>query len=58
MQLLSMSRPPQTTNTQHHAPRLKLKPRQLKRQKLRELLLTEEPQPEIRPEPVRWNPLG
>ena len=36
----------------------RLKPRQLKRQKLQELLQWDRPQPELRPEPVQYKPLG
>jgi hypothetical protein len=36
----------------------RLKPRQLKRQRLRELLEWDRPQPELRPEPVHYKPLG
>jgi len=36
----------------------RLKPRQLKRQKLRDLELWDRPQPELRPEPVQYKPLG
>ena len=38
--------------------RPRLRPRQLKRQKLKELLQWERPQPELRPEPVQYKPLG
>jgi len=34
------------------------KPRQLKRQRLLELLQWDRPQPELRPEPVQYKPLG
>lgn len=37
---------------------LRLKPRQLKRQRLCELLEWDQPQPELRPEPVHYKPLG
>ncbi|MDB5887086.1 MAG: hypothetical protein JWR74_3257 [Polaromonas sp.] len=36
----------------------RLKPRQMKRQKLQELLEGDRPQPELRPEPVQYKPLG
>jgi hypothetical protein len=36
----------------------RLKPRQRKRQRLRELLEWDRPQPELRPEPVQYKPLG
>ena len=35
----------------------RLKPRQLKRQRLQELLQWDRPQPELRPEPVQYKPL-
>ena len=35
-----------------------LKPRQLKRQRLQELLQWDRPQPELRPETVKYKPLG
>ncbi|MDB5742953.1 MAG: hypothetical protein JWR68_1268 [Polaromonas sp.] len=38
--------------------RPKLKPRQLKRQKLKELLQWDQPQPDFRPEPLQYKPLG
>ena len=37
---------------------LRLKPRQRKRQRLRELLEWDRHQPELRPEPVQYKPLG
>ena len=36
----------------------RLKPRQRKRQRLQELLQWDQPQPELRPEPVQYKPLG
>jgi hypothetical protein len=36
----------------------RLKPRQRKQQKLQELLQWDRPQPELRPEPVQYKPLG
>jgi hypothetical protein len=36
----------------------RLKPRQLKRQRLRDLQQWDLPQPEFRPEPVHYKPLG
>ena len=44
------------TYRQDAAPRLK--PRQRKQQKLQELLQGDRPQPELRPEPVHYKPLG
>ncbi|MDH6186546.1 hypothetical protein [Polaromonas sp. CG_23.6] len=44
------------TYRQDAAPRLK--PRQRKQQKLQELLDWDRPQPELRPEPVQFKPLG
>jgi hypothetical protein len=44
------------THRQDALPRLK--PRQIKRQKLLELLQWDRPQPELRPEPVQYKPLG
>jgi hypothetical protein len=36
----------------------RLKPRQMKRQRLQDLLEKDLPQPELRPEPVHYKPLG
>jgi hypothetical protein len=36
----------------------RLKPRQIKRQRLQELLQWDRPQPELRLEPVHYKPLG
>ena len=35
-----------------------MKPRQLKREKQRQLMQWKNPQPDPRPEPVQWKPLG
>jgi hypothetical protein len=36
----------------------RLKPRQRKQQKLQDLMAWDRPQPELRPEPVHYKPLG
>jgi hypothetical protein len=36
----------------------RLKPRQIKRQRLQKLLEEDRPQPDLRPEPVQYKPLG
>lgn len=46
------------SRTYHQDERLRLKPRQLKRQRLQELLQWDRPQPELRLEPVQYKPLG
>jgi hypothetical protein len=47
------------SKTQRNEPTQKQpKPRQLKRQRLNDLMQADSPQPEPRPEPVHWQPMG
>lgn len=46
------------SKTHHQQPQPKLKPRQVKRQKLERLLKPEPPQPEPRVEVLPWKPMG